>query len=158
MQSSSLVTGLALALTVAACQPAAEAPATLSEEDEAAIQGILDSYAANVRAQDWATLVTYYADDAVRMPPNEPMQQGRAAIMAWLEAQPPVTGFTLTPQLVSGRADLAYARGTFTFDLAPPDAEPVSMIGKWHAIYERQADGSWLCVSDIWNTDAPVPM
>jgi ketosteroid isomerase-like protein len=32
------------------------------------------------------------------------------------------------------------------------------MVGKWHAIYERQADGSWLCISDIWNTDAPVGM
>ncbi len=32
------------------------------------------------------------------------------------------------------------------------------MVGKWHAIYERQADGSWLCVSDIWNTDEPMEM
>jgi ketosteroid isomerase-like protein len=42
--------------------------------------------------------------------------------------------------------------------VAPPDAEAVNMVGKWHAIYERQADGSWLCVSDIWNTDEPMEM
>ncbi len=84
------------------------------------------------------------------------MIQGHAAITAAWEAFPAVTGFTVTPQVVAGDGDLAYARGSFTLDLAPPDAQPVSSIGKWHAIYERQADGSWLCVSDIWNTDMPM--
>lgn len=157
MQSRSFIAALAVALTVAACQPAAQAPA-LSEQDTAAIREMLDSYAANVRAQDWTALISHYTDDAIRMPPNEPMHDGKAAIMAWLEAFQPVTGFTLTPQAIDGRGDLAYARGAFTLDMAPPDADPVSMVGKWHAIYERQADGSWLCVSDIWNTDVPMPM
>jgi ketosteroid isomerase-like protein len=111
-----------------------------------------------VTAEDWATLVTYYTDDAVRMPPDEPMHQGQSEIIAWLEALPPVTGLTLTPQVIDGQGNLAYARGTFTFGAAPPDAEPVNQVGKWQAIYERQADGSWLCVSDIWNMDMPESM
>jgi ketosteroid isomerase-like protein len=151
-------------LAVVACQPAAEAPpevaaqASFTAEDEAAIRGMLEKYAVDVIAQDWESNNSYYDADAVRMPPNEPMMQGVTAIREWQDARPPVTGFTLTPQVIAGDGDMAYGRGAFTFDVAPPDGKPVSMVGKWHAIYERQADGSWLCVSDIWNTDAPVGM
>lgn len=152
-----LISALALALVVAACQRPAETSA-FSEQDMAAIRNMLETYADNVRAQDWTALLSHYADDAVRMPPDEPMQQGHAAVTAWLEALPPVTGFTLTPQVIGGQGTLAYARGSFTLDLAPLDAEPVSTVGKWHAIFQRQADGSWICVSDIWNTDTPTPM
>jgi len=111
-----------------------------------------------VTAQDWATYVGYYADDAVRMPPDAPMYQGKDAILASAEELPAVTNLTLMPQLIDGQGNLAYARGTYSFDLGPSEGELVNMVGKWHAIYERQADGSWLCVSDIWNTDAPAAM
>ncbi|MDH3458753.1 MAG: DUF4440 domain-containing protein [Gemmatimonadota bacterium] len=156
MQSRRFIPALLAAFSLVACYPAGDA--ALSDEDTAAIREMLDTYAVNVRAEDWTTLATYYTDDAVRMPPNEPMVSGTAAIIAQSEMNPPVTGFTLTPQIVDGRGDLAYARGSYTLDLAPPDADPMSMTGKWHAIYERQADGSWLCVSDIWNTNMPMPM
>jgi ketosteroid isomerase-like protein len=131
MKSRILIAASAVLLAATACQPAPEAEPqpTFTAEDEA------------------------YAADAVRMPPDEPMFQGHAAIRENQKALPPVTGFTLTPQVIGGEGDLAYARGAFTLDLAPPDADPISMVGKWHAIYERQADGSWVCVSDIWNTD-----
>jgi ketosteroid isomerase-like protein len=160
MLSRSLFAGAVLVALVAACQPPAEAPAmpaALSEQDMATIQAMLDNYGATVTAQDWATYVGYYADDAVRMPPNEPMYQGKDAILASAEALPAVTNLTLTTQLIDGQGNLAYARGTYTFDLGQAEGELMNMVGKWHAIYERQADGSWLCVSDIWNTDAPVP-
>ncbi|MDH3457075.1 MAG: DUF4440 domain-containing protein [Gemmatimonadota bacterium] len=158
MKFRHLVPALALVLPIAACQPAVTPPPTFTAADETAIRGMLEQYAATVVAQDWQANAAYYTTDAVRMPPNEPMFQGHDAIVAWATALPPVTGFTLTPQGVAGDGDLAYARGAFTLDLAPPDATPVNMVGKWHATYQRQADGSWLCVSDIWNTDTPMAM
>lgn len=154
--------GLTMVLALAACQPAAEAPSeapaqpTFTADDEAAIRGMLEKYVENF-AMDWES-TAYYTADAVRMPPNAPMIQGTAAIQELWNALPPRTGFTITPQVIAGDGDLAYARGAYTIDLAPPDADPVSTVGKWHAIYERQADGSWLCVSDIWNSDAPAEM
>jgi ketosteroid isomerase-like protein len=155
--------GLTMVLALAACQPAAEAPPeaptqpTFTADDEAAIRGMLDKYVEHALAMDWES-TDYYTADAVRMPPNAPMIQGVAAIEEAWDAIPPRTGFTITPQVIAGDGDLAYARGAYTIDMAPPDGDPVSNVGKWHAIYERQADGSWLCVSDIWNTDAPVGM
>jgi ketosteroid isomerase-like protein len=162
MKHAQLVPALALVLAVAACQPASEAPPateaapTFTAEDEAAIREMLEKFAVEVKAANWPWFVGYYTEDAVRMPPNEPMIQGHAAITEWFETLPPITDFSITPQVVDGDGDLAYARGAYTADLAPPDAEPVSTVRKWHAIYERQADGSWLCVSDIWNADTPI--
>jgi ketosteroid isomerase-like protein len=151
-----LAVSLALVLPVAACQPAGTPSPSFTVADSTAIRGLLTQYAATVVAQDWAAHVRYYTTDAVRMPPNEPVMRGHAAITAWDTALPPVTGFTLTPRVVVGDGNLAYASGAFTFDLAPPGAAPVNMVGKWQATYQRQADGSWLCVSDIWNADTPI--
>ena len=133
MNSNRLILALALVLSVAACQPAAETQATFSAADEAAIRSMLEKFVDDVVAEDLTANVSYFATHAVRMPPNESMMQGHAAITAWIEAFPPVTSFTLTPQVVAGDGDLAYAHGAFTLDLAPPDAEPVNMVGKWHA-------------------------
>jgi ketosteroid isomerase-like protein len=156
MNSRRSMLALALVLPLAACQPASTPRPTFTASDEGAIRAMLETYVTTVVSQDWAANVNYYAADAVRMPPDAPVMQGHAAITAWLEALPPVTGFTLTPQAVAGDGDLAWARGTFTLDLAPAGAKPVNMVGKWQAVYNRQADGSWLCVSDIWNTDTPM--
>lgn len=161
-RTSIAASALALLLTAAACQPAPEAEPqaemqpTFTAEDEATIRSMAETYPDAVMAGDLETYLGYYAADAVRMPPDEPMYQGYAAIQEALDALPPITGFTVTPQVVAGDGDLAWARGAYTLDLAPPDADPVSMVGKWQAIYERQADGSWVCVSDIWNTDMPM--
>ncbi len=151
-------------LAVAACQPAAEPPpeataqASFTAEDEAAIRGMLESYVVNGLAMDRESWATYYAADAVRMPPNAPIIEGVTAIQQAWDAIPPRTEFTLTPQVIAGDGDMAYGRGAYTITVAPPEGDPVATVGKWHAIYERQDDGSWLCVSDIWNSDAPAGM
>lgn len=129
---------------------------SFTSRDEAAIRSLLDRYAVHVLEGDWTASVQYFTDDAIRMPPNEPTMRGKEEFLSWLTALPPVTGFTLTTHDVSGDGDLACARGGFTFDLAPRDARPINMVGKWQAVYQRQADGSWRCFSDIWNTDEPV--
>lgn len=134
----------------------AEAGSSFTSEDEAAIRDMLQGYAVSFSEADWASQAAYYTEDGVRMPPDAPMYQGRDAIIAASEAFPPGTSLTLTPEQIEGEGDLAWARGTFTLDMAPPDADPVAMIGKWQAVYERQDDGSWLCVSDIWNSDTPM--
>lgn len=161
MSPRSFLATLALGLTVAACQPPAEAPAAsaaLSEQDMAAIRTMVDSYGPKVTAHDWDGLLAYYADGAVRMPPDKPMIQGKDAIRQSMEAMPAVTNLAIMVQVIDGQGDLAYARGTYTFDVGPAEDQLMNMVGKWQAVYERQADGSWLCVSDIWNTDAPVAM
>jgi ketosteroid isomerase-like protein len=53
---------------------------------------------------------------------------------------------------VSG--DLGFARGMDTGTASPKDGgDPIEVNTKWVAIYERQADGSWLCICEIGNSN-----
>jgi ketosteroid isomerase-like protein len=127
--------------------------AALSEYDLAAARAFASGDAALVMARDWNALAAEYAPDAVRMPPNQPPVQGRAAIRAWLDGLPPVTSFTFRLDDVQGDGSVAYLRGTYTITVAPPGTDPVSDTGKELVVLRRQADGSWLRQVDAWSSN-----
>jgi ketosteroid isomerase-like protein len=54
---------------------------------------------------------------------------------------------------VSG--DVAVIWGTYTTNPAEGE-EGITAAGKWVALVEREADGSWKVVRNIWNTDSPT--
>ena len=69
-----------------------------------------------------------------------------------------MTQFTIPPTEIDGRGDLAYVRGTYAMTIMPEGApEPIREIGKYVVILQKQPDGSWLVVVDIWNSDLPLP-
>ena len=149
---------LALALASTACQPPAQEAAGLSDEDVGAIRGGSDTYAQLTLAGDFAGLAARFTEDAVRMPPNAPAHEGRAAIQAFVEAYPTITEFEATTTEVGGAGDVAFARGTYSLMATPEGApEPVSDRGKWVSILRRQADGTWLITANVWNSDLPLP-
>ena len=157
---SVLLAVLALAVASTACQPPAQEAGPLSEEDVAAIRAVPEAFAQAVLAGDWGTVAAGYAEDAVLMPPNGPAVEGRAAIRAWWEASstPNMTQFTLPPTEIDGHGDLAYVRGTYAMTIVPEGApEPFQGSGKYVVILQKQSDGSWLVVVDIWNSDQPLP-
>ena len=57
------------------------------------------------------------------------------------------------------RGDLGVAHGTYAFKgthktgLVPP----IQDTGNWTAVYKRQGDGSWKCISSIGNSNNPLP-
>ena len=155
---SVLLATLALALVSTACQLPAQEAAGLSEEDVAAIEASLESFAQAIRASDWPGVAAFYTQDAVIMSPNEPAVQGRAAIEAWQAAFPPLTEISLPIVEIDGRGDLAYVRGTFSMTIVPEGApEPIQLTGKYIEILRRQPDGAWLVAVDIFNSDLPLP-
>jgi uncharacterized protein (TIGR02246 family) len=156
---TTLLAVLVLAVASTACQPPAQPPAGLSDEDVAAIENLIGSFRDAMLAGDWAGASELYIPDGMRMPPNAPLIEGPDAIRAAFEAEAATyTAFTNTVTEIVGRGDVAYARGTYAlmFTVAGT-AEPISDSGKYVAIFREQADGSWLCVSDIWNSDLPLP-
>jgi uncharacterized protein (TIGR02246 family) len=130
----------------------------LSDEDVAAIKASTEAYVQAVKSEDWTTLAALYTEDAVLMPPNQPIVQGREAIQAYGEAFPPTTEFSITPVDIEGRGDLAFVRGTGTWTLTPEGApEPIQETSKYVEIRRKQEDGSWLIAVDIFNSDMPLP-
>lgn len=148
-----------LIVLLTACQATPPPPPpTLSDADKAAIRAVSDSFVAFVRTNRDSATVSLFTEQAVFMPPNRQLVEGRPAILAFFQAGPGLTGFTLTNTDVDGRGDLAYVRGTYSF--AMPTANGRSAVGdhgKFVEIRRRQADGKWLVAVDIFNSDQPVP-
>jgi uncharacterized protein (TIGR02246 family) len=138
----------------AGCQ--APADPALDTADVSAVRAALDAYLDAATAGDAARWASLYTQDAVMMPPNSPVVEGRAAIQSWL-AKLPVTIADAegTAAEVNGAGNFAYVRGTYSMRLEVPGVpEPVAQEGKLLQIYTRQPDGSWLLARDIWNANA----
>jgi uncharacterized protein (TIGR02246 family) len=139
-------------------EEAAAEVAALSDEDVAANEAITDAYVQAVRTEDWTAVAALYTEDAVLMPPNQPIVQGREAILTWLEAFPALTEFNLIAKEIDGCGDLAFVVGTVSMTIAPEGApEPIQDTGKFIEIRRKQEDGSWLIAVDMFNSDLPLP-
>ncbi len=134
-----------------------QGPAGLSEADRTAIRQAVDSFVKAVNARDWKAAAALFAEDATLLPPNQAAVQGGAAIQVWLAAFPPYSTLQCQVLEVEGRGDLAYARETYSMTVTPAGAAPIEDRGKLLAIWRKQADGSWKCLRDIWNSDLPLP-
>jgi uncharacterized protein (TIGR02246 family) len=138
----------------AGCQ--APTQAALGATDATALRAALQSYFDAANAGDAARWASVYTEDAVMMPPNSPVVEGRAAIQSWLAMLPvKITDAEGTTVEVEGAGDVAYVRGTYSMNLQIAGVpESVPQQGKLLHIYTRQPTGSWLLARDIWNSDA----
>ncbi len=143
-------------------EEAAEEPALDVEADVEAIKALGDKWLALFNAGDFDRLMSiYYAENPVQMPPNEPIRIGKEAILSGLkksrEQFDEHCDSSVTEDVrVSG--DLAVARGTDIGTNTPKvGGEPIKFNVKWVIVFERQSDGTWKCVYEIWNDNNPLP-
>jgi len=127
--------------------------------DIEAIRTLLDEFDQDINAGNVEKLVARnYAEDAVRMPAATPMLRGKAAILAWFKAGAERYTYELddTAEKVHVENDFAYTRGSATGTITPIAGGDVFHVkSKWIAVYERQVDGSWKVICDIFNNDGP---
>jgi ketosteroid isomerase-like protein len=111
-----------------------------------------------MRAKDWSKVAGFFAADATRMPPNQPMHQGRDAIQLWLSQIDDLTEYTVTLEDIQGAGGIAYVRAKYTinFTLKGMDG-PISDTGKAVEIWKKDSEGDWRVASAIWNSDLPLP-
>ena len=135
-----LLAGIALALAATACHPGVQEAGPLSEDDVAAIRSLIDSYEQAVVAGDYDSAAALWAEDVIRMPPNAPMIEGRAAMLEEFEARAYVVKeFNQAFEEIDGRDGLAYARGSYSTTITiPGNPEFVSDSGKSLAILRKQ--------------------
>lgn len=157
----SLIAGLAL-ITVA-CGPADDAgeeTAALTEEEGTRIRQASGAWAEAVRAGDIERVASLYAEDAVLMPPGAPPVEGRQAIGDFMAALPAFETVELRQEDIEGQGDLAYVRGSYTMSFLAVPGDTASLVterGKFVEVRQRQEDGSWPMVVDIWNSDGGGP-
>lgn len=160
---------VALATAIFACQTQESATEQGSETspavDAAAVREAIaakdKAFADAIVAADVEPIMLQYAADATVMPPGAPRLQGAEAIRetftTWLEEAPP-SAMSLTPDdvTVAASGDYAIAEGTYSMSGAGPDGAEWTDTGKYLVVWQN-VDGDWKIVSDIWNSDAPMP-
>ena len=132
-------------------------PAGLSEADRMAIRQVQENDIKLTNAKDWKGDLALYTEDAIELPPNQAVVQGKAAIQAWAEAFPPFSNYQAQSLELEGQGDLAYDRGTYSMTIMPAGAAPIEDRGKYLTIYRKQADGSWKVLRVMYNSDLPLP-
>lgn len=153
LKTFSIVVAALIALA-AAVPGARSANATA---DEAVFRAASTTWASAYNAGDVDRIVALYADDAILMPPNAPAATDHAAMRAFLtqdRAASKSAGLTLhlKDQGAGASGNLGWHAGTYT--MTDASGETVD-AGKWVETW-RKADGKWLIIRDIWNSDRPA--
>ena len=150
-----------VSIVLPSCDPAPEPPAENIPNVEADIeaqQTIENEWQSAFAAQDLETLMSLYAQDAVRMPTNSAILEGKEAIRTHYQQlfkeHTLEEGDNVVVDIrVSG--DLAYIRGTYKGTGIPKTGgESVVYDQKYVTVCQRQADGSWKYICDIWNDNS----
>lgn len=133
----------------------------------------VDSLAAEAAARrtdaDWAAAagtpsvdawMSFYAADAIVLLPNDQLASGKELVrqkvarlltlphlsVAWrpIEVTVPLSG------------DLAFLIAAYELRFDDSHGAPVSDRGRRLEIWRNQVSGTWNCIVDIWNLDAPI--
>lgn len=161
---------IALLTFASACQPqppqtpantsAATAPDTRAA-DESALRELDVQWSNAAGAKDVDKTVSYYADDAVVLPPNGPTATTKAAVRKIWSDMMATPGYAMSWKVnkveVARSGDLAVVSGTYEFKMNDASGKPMTDRGKYVEVMKKQADGTWKCVNDIWNSDIPMP-
>jgi uncharacterized protein (TIGR02246 family) len=126
--------------------------AVSSNDAVRAIRALEAEFQRNANAGDAAALTeAFYADDAVLLPPNTPLVNGKAAIRHFWKAflASGVSEVVLETGNVSWSGDLAYSVGKYGFT-----ASGARQAGKYVAIFRRQSNGVYRAVADAFNSNA----
>ena len=104
--------------------------------------------------------LSYYTDDAIMMPPGEKLCKDKASREASLMNMFAIPGISLrfqsTKSEVSKSGDLGYSAGVYQMSSKDPKGGDYHETGKYNEVWKKQADGTWKCITDIWNAD-PQP-
>jgi ketosteroid isomerase-like protein len=158
LRSAVLLLSLSSGLCLTACTPP---PVQTNPLAEASTLRSLDRTWSETAARfDLPGTVAYYADDAVLLPPNEPLLTGRAAIQqSWADlfSQVASISWKVTKAEVATSGELGYLYGTYAATFKDPKGgPPVPDTGKLVEVWKKQADGTWKCIVDTYNSDLPL--
>jgi uncharacterized protein (TIGR02246 family) len=146
-----------LAMPVLAAQTAQQ-PTGTSGDIDSAIKAVADQYVKATLAGDAKTIASLYTEDAVEMPPNEPMIKGRAAIEQHYEKlfkMGKISAFTLTHLSTQSSGNIGYDVGTYNQHMMPAGGSERTETGKYTVVL-RRSGGEWKVAYAIYNSDSPA--
>lgn len=114
-----------------------------------------DDWSAAAQKKDLQKVASYYADDAIVYPPNEPAVAGRAAAEKVWGSYFASPDFSISWKATHADAagNLGYTTGTYRNSYKGPDGKVAHEVGKYVCVWRKQKDGSWKAIHDTWNSD-----
>jgi ketosteroid isomerase-like protein len=152
MKTKALLVILTLGLATAAACLAAD------PKIEEALRDLDEQWSKAAGTKDVDKTVSFYSDDAVVMPPNAPRATTKEAMRAiWKDLLTDASISWKTKEVeVAQSGDIGYTSGTYEVTMTDPTGTPVNDRGKYLEVWKKQADGTWKCVIDMWNSDLRV--
>lgn len=116
-------------------------------------------FAAAFNNKDAAGVAAIYTVDAISLPPNRNMIQGRPLIEESnkYEFEIGLKNLRLGTVFLDVHGDFAHEVGEYVITLQPEGKVATEDSGKYLAIWKKQVDGTWLIDKDIWNSSVPLP-
>lgn len=107
-------------------------------------------------ARDVNRVGSFYAQDGIAFPPDEPAAVGQAAAQkVWANYFADPTYEISWKTTSAGVAkDTGWTAGTYQDSSKGADGKTVARNGKYVCVWHKAADGKWKAIRDIWNYDA----
>jgi ketosteroid isomerase-like protein len=143
--------------TLAVCRPSIAADLAAVE---AAVRKADADWAEAARTASVEAWMAFYAADAVILMPNDQLISDKELIrhsVSRLLALPHLSIAWIPIKVkVVGSAGQALVMEDYELRFGDSRGAPVSDRGRRLEIWRKQADGTWKCVVDIWNSDEPI--
>ena len=106
-------------------------------------------YNVAAKARDAAKLASFYAEDAMMLPPGEPIIKGRLAIeAAFRESLASTLETDGTPAVSEASGDLGYVLGTWRIMAIDRSLRYGNYLEVW-----KRISGEWKIILDTWTED-----
>jgi len=149
--STSATKFLLLGLLIIAC--ACTQPASNPEE----IRQVYDAYNAAFENNDVDAILSFYTDDAVRLPDDGSIVAGLATIRDSMTVFREQNDYVLdeySPAEIQVSGDLAVTYSTFDEHwTSKATGEATRQVGRWLVVWARQSNGSWKVSKEMWTAE-----
>ena len=150
--------GAAVAASLCLCRLVFAAPTGVDPAAaEAAVRSADADWAAAANTAGVEAWMTFYSADAIVRLPNDRLVSGNEQI------RDAVTHLLTLPRLslawhpikveVTRSGDAAYLTGAYELRFGDSRGMPLSDRGRLIELWRKQADGTWKCVVETWNSD-----
>ena len=144
---------LAIGMLVTACAPAEQAV------DPNEIRERYEAYNSVFGAADAEAVLAFYTDNAIRIDSDGSVMDGIAAIRDEVSTFFGENEYVLdesTAPDVQASGDLAVTLAVFREHWTPKaGGDTTQQVGQWLIVWQRQADGSWMIIREMWAIEQP---
>ncbi len=141
-------------IALSACSGTEDSMQTEVSASEIELGQMNRDFAAALNAKDAKAAAAAYTEDAVLIPPGEPLVRGREAIEEYWRGAIELGGVRDVSVETMGAlssGSLGYETGSFVLTVNGPDGEAVIDRGRYIELLRLEPDGRWLSTHGIWN-------